>query len=155
MVHPGDRFRDTQALAQSQLGGGSGIPAVSLTQRLGQSTDRGLASSQPGGCVSVRGHRCGATWPAGGCWEKGGPKPRLCFVSDSAWDGGNRCDPRRGLRTGKQRHRGGEGALSATGYTSPIHASLSVENFLVLDLHPQCMHIATYMYCLAVRPCTS
>lgn len=33
-MHPGNKFRDTQAPAQSQLGGSAGIPAVSLTQSL-------------------------------------------------------------------------------------------------------------------------
>lgn len=33
-MHPGNKFRDTQAPARSQLGGSARIPAVSLTQSL-------------------------------------------------------------------------------------------------------------------------
>lgn len=49
MAYLGNKFRDAQAPAQSQLGGSTRIPAVFLTRSLGRSVACGLASSQPAG----------------------------------------------------------------------------------------------------------
>lgn len=126
--------------------------SVSLTQSLGQSTDCGLASSQPPVGVQVRTQVWSylvSRWATGR--EVDQALTVLCVCVSLGWKEPGRT-ARGGVRTQEQRIRGEEGALSATSCTlhTFLYSRIPLSKKNVLGMYPQYLHIALYVYYLIV-----